>query len=206
MESISSRKEKVFQLLKRGFIELISVFVAILLALWVDELYEDYQRQQRIGLAMQSVMSEMKDNHKLLLKAHDFQTKTLSIIRDKFSKNEDVTEVQAEELLAKMYQRSMFHPARLIDTAWQVMLQSQLLNYMPHETVLKYAHHYKAQQDMMERQKLILQNLDNYRINSENYSQMLYLYNHSVNEIWWSEKNLLASFSNLGVSADNSNK
>ncbi len=193
------KKEKVIQLFKRGAIELISVFVAIMLALWVDDWHEEKQRKQKIELAMSAVAAELEVNYQALKKAHDFQSESLKIIRDSAKEAGQLTNEQAAEIMTRMYSRSMFQPAQLLDTAWRVLVQSQLLHYMDHDTVLKYESHYRQLQDLRERQEVHMRSMNDYRIHADEDVKLLQLYYHTVNEMWWGEKNMLRSFEGLDL-------
>jgi len=194
-----SSKKLILDLSRRAAFELVSVFVAILLALWVNDLYSDHQRNQKIQLAMASVKSELAKNYASLVKAHEHQQTSIEIMNGYMSKGEEFTEEQAKALYSQLFQRSMYRPADLLDTAWQVLIQSQLLNYMPYDLVLEYSHLYNKQIQLTKSQDAYSQYAMELAYSDISYVQYMHGFYSHMKELWWREKNLIKAFKNAKV-------
>jgi|GEM_PF-4424351 len=197
MNKTESPRQQALDWLKKSFLELVSVFIAIMLALWVDEWHEEKQRKEKIELAMSSVETELQKNYRSLVVAHKHQTGSLELIHSFHKDNKSINEELAESLHRQLYKRSMFHPSQLLDTAWQVLIRSQLMNYMDHQTILLYSTHYNYQKELMESQKSHGQSMTLAAIQNDSYISLMKIYAESINNLWWRELHTFNSFRNL---------
>ena len=172
--------------------EITAVIIAILLALAINEWWEDHEREQRKTELLDKLYIELSENLERLKVAHQHHSKHLEFIRAETKASQDLTDADYERIFLAMYREGIMRPALLTDASWEIAKLTNLISYIELERLsaliqvfaLFEAHEFRWQQNGD------AQTLVNYE---EDPRKILDAYFEMLNETWWMEKSVIAS-------------
>ena len=173
-----------------------SVIAAILLALAINEWWEDHEREQRKAKLLDRLYIEMAENLELLKAAHEHHSSHLEFIRAETNKAENLSAEDYQRIFTAMYRKGIMRPALLTDANWEIAKLTNLISYIELEQLsalikvyaLFETHETRWQQNG-DAQTLI--NLE------EDPEKVVGVYFDILNETWWIERSLIATIESL---------
>lgn len=176
--------------------EIAAVIVAILLALAINEWWEDHEREQRKVELLDKLYIELAENLARLKTAHAHHSKHLDFIRAETQNPENLTADDYQRIFNTMYRQGIMRPALLTDANWEIAKLTNLISYIELEQLssliqvfaLFEAHEFRW------RQNGDAQTLAN---QEEDPQKILELYFEILNETWWVEKSVIAALEAL---------
>jgi len=113
-------------------IEALSIVLAVLLALGVDEWREERSQQQQAKAALIHVQVELNSNRELLELIHANNTETIRVMNQSQDSGEEV-------------ERNFIPGHQLRETAWETLLSTGISNYVDYQTILELSATYSMQ-------------------------------------------------------------
>ncbi|MEP4146045.1 MAG: hypothetical protein ABJL54_02430 [Halioglobus sp.] len=114
-------------------VEVISIVLAVLLALAVSEWQEDRQNKERSSLGLKAVIAELESNLATLIDRHTQNKATVEAAMAAEETSEDPVNAQ-------------FSPAvQVRDTAWNALNATGMSNYLEYELILELSNVYANQ-------------------------------------------------------------
>lgn len=176
--------------------EIAAVIVAILLALAINEWWEDHEREQRKTELLDKLYIELAENLERLKTAHQHHSKHLDFIRTETRDRENLTDADYERIFLAMYRQGIMRPALLTDANWEIAKLTNLISYIELEQLsaliqvfaLFEAHDFRWQQNGD------AQTLVNHE---EDPEKILNVYFEMLNETWWIEKSVIETLESL---------
>ena len=170
--------------------EIAAVIVAILLALAINEWWEDHERNVRKAELTEKLYLELAENLGRLRTSHQHHTEQLDLIRARAFGQGELTREDFEEIYLALYRKGILKPALLTHTNWEIAKLTDLISYMEMEQLRTFTRLF-ALHEVHDRQ--LRQNADTQALsNAENDpEQLVELSFQMLNEIWWAEKTLI---------------
>lgn len=178
------------------FRETVSVIAAILLALAINEWWEDHDREQRKTELMDKLYIELSENLSRLKTAHEHHSKHLDFIRAETKNPENLSDSDYERIFNTMYRQGIMRPALLTDANWEIAKLTDLISYIELEqlsALIKVFALFEAH-EFRWRQNGDAQTLVNHE---EDPQKILELYFEMLNETWWIEKSVIVALEAL---------
>lgn len=179
------------QKIKRGLIELISVIIGILLALAINEWWEDREIAERTQTLTEKLYVELSENVERLETAHAHHELQLQTIRDGLKLQEILTEEDYRSIYSTLYRRGVFKRAQLTGVNWEIAKFTGLMTYMPIEDLQTLASLFAMQKAYDEQWTHILQRQSAVELQAQDLKTIVVQLGDSMNEVWWIEKALL---------------
>jgi len=176
--------------------EIAAVIVAILLALAINEWWEDHERETRKGELLDKLYIELNENLTRLKTSHEHHSNHLEFIRTETQAPENLTDADYERIFNEMYRQGIMRPALLTDANWEIAKLTDLISYIELEqlsALIKVFALFEAH-EFRWRQNGDAQTLINHE---ENPQKVLELYFEILNETWWIEKSVIAALEAL---------
>lgn len=176
--------------------EVASVIIAILLALAINEWWEDYEREQRKVELIDKLYIELNENLSRLKAAHEHHSQHLDFIRAETQDAENLTDADYQRIFNTMYRQGIMRPALLTDANWEIAKLTDLISYIELEqlsALIKVFALFEAH-EFRWRQNGDAQTLVNHE---EDPKKILELYFEMLNETWWVEKSVIAALEAL---------
>lgn len=170
--------------------EILAVIVAILLALAINEWWEDHERSVRKTELIEKLYSEIHENLVLLQDSHQHHTEQLQVIHDRIVEKQKPTEEDYIAVYRELYRKGIFKPALLTNTNWEIAKLTNLISYMDMEDLRSFTRVF-ALQDMHQSQWDQNAQAQIFADAQENPSKLIEFYFSALNETWWAEKQLL---------------
>lgn len=170
--------------------EIVAVIVAILLALAINEWWEDHERTQRKEELTDKLYAELQENLSRLRESHAHHSSQLQIIRDSVDGRPNLTAEDYVNVHRELYRRGVFKPALLTDTNWEIAKLTDLISYMDMEDLQAFTRIFALQQmhkDQWEQNSQAQVFADTL----EDPRKLVEFYANTLNETWWAEKTLL---------------
>lgn len=171
--------------------EIAAVIVAILLALAINEWWEDHERSQRKSELLDKLYVELDRNLDRLRVSHAFHSKHLDYIRAETRDRDALTDDDYRRIYREMYRQGILRPALLTDSNWEIAKLTDLISYIDLEELsalsnvfaLFEAHEYRWRQNG---DAQTLANLE------DDPRKIIEVYFQVLNETWWVEKAVIA--------------
>ncbi len=176
------------------FVEMVSIVLAVLLALAVNEWRENRNITELVSLSLDGIRLEIEDNLEKVRQAHAYQGETLEIIRTTLpSAEEGAAQPDVEALLTKLYARDggRWSPARPTDAAWKTAEVTGVLRHMPHDQVLLLARVYSRQTAYQEAVRFVREALSLVNFTEAKSINYLNGFYHGLDTVWWREEQLI---------------
>lgn len=170
--------------------EIAAVIVAILLALGINEWWEDHEREGRKAELTEKLYLELGENLARLKASHQHHTDQLNLIRDEIYGKEGLTKADYEALHLALYRKGILKPALLTGTNWEIAKLTDLISYMEMEQLRTFTRVFAMHEvhDDQWQQNADAQVFANVEQDPE---KLVQLYFDILNETWWVEKGLL---------------
>lgn len=176
--------------------EISAVIVAILLALAINEWWEDHEREQRKAELLDRLYIEMAENLERLKTAHEHHSGHLEFIRAETAGAENLTDEDYRNIFNAMYRKGIMRPALLTDANWEIAKLTNLISYIELEQLsalikvfaLFEAHEFRWRQNG-DAQTLVNQ--------EEDPRKVVGVYFEILNETWWIERSVIAALEAL---------
>lgn len=117
-------------------VEALSIVLAVLLALGVDEWREGRSQQRQADSALVNVVKEIKANQVILEKIHENNVETVKTIAE----GQGGAEAAGED-----EDRSFIPGIQLRETAWESLLSTGTANYVDYDIILELSETYSVQ-------------------------------------------------------------
>ena len=176
--------------------EIAAVIIAILLALAINECWEDYEREQRKTELLDKLYIELSENLDRLKTAHKHHAQHLNFIRTETKDPENLTNADYERIFLHMYRQGIMRPALLTDANWEIAKLTNLISYIELEelsALIQIFALFEAHEARW-RQNGDAQTLVNHE---EDPEKILEVYFGMLNETWWIEKSVITALESL---------
>jgi hypothetical protein len=177
--------------LKNAGAEILSVIVGILLALAINEWWEDREIQQRTDTLTASLNAEIHNNMKLLKAAHTHHEQHLTLLKEAFETSPTLSEADAAKLFAELYSKGIFKRAQLTNVNWDIAKFTGLVSYISYEDLDRYTTLFAMQEAHDAHWTQQDQAHAMAQLQLEKTSDMIAFYASALNETWWAEERLL---------------
>ncbi len=185
--------------------EIVAVIVAILLALAINEWWEDHERTQRKEELTGKLYAELQENLSRLQESHAHHSSQLQLIQNSINDRPNLTTEDYDNVHRELYRRGVFKPALLTDTNWEIAKLTDLISYMDMEDLQAFTRIFALQQmhkDQWEQNSQAQVFADTL----EDPRKLVEFYANTLNETWWAEKTLLEAFEKLTETDQKSEK
>ncbi len=173
-----------------------SVIAAILLALAINEWWEDHERELRKAELLDKLYIELNENLLRLKTSHEHHSKHLDFIRAETQTPANLSNADYERIFNTMYRQGIMRPALLTDANWEIAKLTDLISYIELEqlsALIKVFALFEAH-EFRWRQNGDAQTLVNHE---EDPRKIVELYFEMLNETWWIEKSVIAALEAL---------
>lgn len=183
--------------------EIVAVIVAILLALAINEWWEDHERTVRKTELTEKLFIELGENLTRLQASHEHHTSQLQLIQDRAAERDDLTEADYMDIHRALYRKGVFKPALLTDTNWEIAKLTDLISYMEMEDLRAFTQIF-ALQRMHAEQWEQNSRAQVFADAQDDPKRLVEFYANTLNETWWAEKTLLDALEQLLESKEKS--
>lgn len=169
--------------------EMLSIVVAVMVALWANQWWSDKQLQQNVHKMVQNIDAEMQENLAKIEASHQYHKNQIELIKQAFSEaKQQFHEQDAQLVNQRLYERGVFKPADINFTNWEIAKDKGLLSEISQEQLRLYKPAYNMMNRYVDEYRSIRENQLIVQLLAKKDTEILELTYSALNELWWAEK------------------
>ena len=179
------------QLLSKVLSEISSIVIAVLFALWANSWWAERQRNIEVGVLSEQIVIELQDNLDRLKKSHEHHTEQLKLIVNYKNEHGELSEDDYIFLNDQLFKRSIFQPAELFFTYWEILIDKGLISELSNSNLSSIKPAYKAMRRYNQDWESNSGSSILITLLANTPKANLEITNQSIAQLWWSEKNAI---------------